>query len=167
MEGIRRFQMSYSDADLERLSRRERFPLPCWFRLWTMKARRTRPVSRDCSVFSVNLEPNEQVLPVANEKEITEKLAWARISLEHPMETCDGRFRTDGKNGAARADRKPAKTRRQTGFSVQVFPASLQEGRTEVRAVLDAGAKTDSEGYTLVTRKTWALPTTINRRRNM
>jgi hypothetical protein len=34
-----------------------------------------------------------------------------------------------------------------------LFPAGLQEGRTEVRAALDAGGKKYGEGYTLVTRE--------------
>ena len=38
-------------------------------------------------------------------------------------------------------------------FLFKVLPASLQEGRTEIRAVLDAGGKKYSEGYTLVTRE--------------
>ena len=38
-------------------------------------------------------------------------------------------------------------------FHFRVFPASLKEGRAEVRAVLDAGGTKYSEGYTLVTRE--------------
>jgi LmbE family N-acetylglucosaminyl deacetylase len=37
-------------------------------------------------------------------------------------------------------------------FHFTVFPASLKEGRAEVRAVLDTGGKVYSEGYSLVTR---------------
>jgi hypothetical protein len=38
-------------------------------------------------------------------------------------------------------------------FLFKIQPGSLREGRTEVRAVLDAGGKTYAEGYTLVTRE--------------
>ena len=38
-------------------------------------------------------------------------------------------------------------------FHFRLFPASLKEGRAEVRAVLDAGGTKYSEGYTLVTRE--------------
>ncbi|MGA8271701.1 MAG: hypothetical protein WB919_09105, partial [Candidatus Sulfotelmatobacter sp.] len=38
-------------------------------------------------------------------------------------------------------------------FQFKVFPASLQESRTQVRAVLDAEGEQFSEGYTLVTRE--------------
>ena len=44
-------------------------------------------------------------------------------------------------------------TWRRAGLSFKLFPASLQEGRVEVRAVLDAGGKRYSEGYSLVTRE--------------
>jgi hypothetical protein len=38
-------------------------------------------------------------------------------------------------------------------FEFKVFPASLKEGRTEIRAVLEAGGQKYSEGYSLVTRE--------------
>ena len=38
-------------------------------------------------------------------------------------------------------------------FQFKVFPAGLKEGRAEMRAVLDAGGSTYSEGYTVVTRE--------------
>jgi hypothetical protein len=38
-------------------------------------------------------------------------------------------------------------------FGFRVFPASLKEGKAEIRAVLDSGGATYSEGYTVVTRE--------------
>src|SRR5207245_7766068 len=38
-------------------------------------------------------------------------------------------------------------------FQFKVFPAGLKEGRAEMRAVLDAGGSTYSEGYTVATRE--------------
>lgn len=38
-------------------------------------------------------------------------------------------------------------------FKFKVFPASLQEGRTEIRAILESGGSKYSEGYTEVTRE--------------
>jgi LmbE family N-acetylglucosaminyl deacetylase len=38
-------------------------------------------------------------------------------------------------------------------FQFRVFPASLKEGKAEIRAVLTSGGKDYSEGYTLVTRE--------------
>ena len=38
-------------------------------------------------------------------------------------------------------------------FEFKVVPGSLKEGHTQIRAVLTAGGKTYSEGYTLVTRE--------------
>ena len=41
----------------------------------------------------------------------------------------------------------------QQDFTFKVFPANLKEGRSEIRAVLDAGGTEYAEGYTLVTRE--------------
>jgi hypothetical protein len=38
-------------------------------------------------------------------------------------------------------------------FEFKIVPSNLKEGRPEVRAVLDAGGQTYTEGYTLVTRE--------------
>ena len=38
-------------------------------------------------------------------------------------------------------------------FEFKVIPGSLKEGHVQIRAVLTAGGKTYSEGYTLVTRE--------------
>ncbi len=104
-------------------------------------------------VFSVNLEPNEQVLPVANEKEITVKVGVGSNLTGAP----NGNLRLTLPDGWKSEPRELTVSLPKRGdkqdFLFKVFPASLQEGRTEVRAVLDAGAKTYSEGYTLVTRE--------------
>jgi LmbE family N-acetylglucosaminyl deacetylase len=104
-------------------------------------------------VFSVNLEPNEQVLPVENEKEITVKVGVSSNLTGAP----DGNLRLTLPNGWKSEPRELpvslAKRGDKQDFLFRVFPASLQEGRTEVRAVLEAGGRTYGDGYTLVTRE--------------
>jgi LmbE family N-acetylglucosaminyl deacetylase len=103
--------------------------------------------------LSVSLEPNEQVLPVANEKEINVKVGVSSNLTGAPT----GNLRLTLPDGWKAEPRELpvslAKRGDKQDFQFKVFPASLQEGRTEVRAVLDAGGKTYSDGYTLVTRE--------------
>ena len=104
-------------------------------------------------VFSLNLEPGEQVLPVEDKKEITVKVGvrcnltgapGGILRLKLPDEwTSEPRELTV--NLPKRGDKQDL------GF--KLFPSSLKEGRIEIRAVLEAGGKKYSEGYTLVTRE--------------
>jgi LmbE family N-acetylglucosaminyl deacetylase len=107
--------------------------------------------------FSLNLEPNEQVLAVEHRnedrKEITVKVGVSSNLDEAP----NGNLRLQLPDGWTSEPRElavhlPKRGDRQD-FVFKLSPASLQEGRTEVRAVLEAGGKQYSEGYTLVTRK--------------
>ncbi len=104
-------------------------------------------------VFSLNLEPHEQVLPIANEREITVKVGVSSNLTGAP----NGNLRLTLPEGWKSEPRElPVRlTKRgdKQDFLFKVFPASLQEGRTEVRAALEAGGKTYSDGYTLVTRE--------------
>jgi LmbE family N-acetylglucosaminyl deacetylase len=104
-------------------------------------------------VFSLNLEPNEQVLPIANEREITVKVGVSSNLTGAP----NGNLRLTLPDGWKSEPRELAVSLTKRGdkqdFLFKVFPASLQEGRTEVRAALEAGGKTYSDGYTLVTRE--------------
>ena len=101
--------------------------------------------------FSVELESGEQIIPIANGHERT-------VMGRH--------FQSDGC-----AERKPAPgvssrlADRAEGDSSHCgsaatnstlssrCPGSLKEGHAQVRAVLTAGGKSYSEGYTLVTRE--------------
>jgi LmbE family N-acetylglucosaminyl deacetylase len=103
--------------------------------------------------FSVMLEPVEQVIPVENGAATSVKvavscnLAGAPIGKLH-LEAPPG-WRVDPAELAVKLDRRGA----MQDYQFKVIPASLQEGRAQIRAVLDAGETKYSEGYSLVTRE--------------
>jgi LmbE family N-acetylglucosaminyl deacetylase len=103
--------------------------------------------------FSVALEPGEQVLPVADGKEPTVKVGVSSNLTGAPA----GTLHLDLPSGwrAEPDSLKVSLPKRgdQQDFTFKVFPANLKEGRSEIRAVLDAGGTKYSEGYTLVTRE--------------
>ena len=104
-------------------------------------------------VFSVMLEPGEQVIPLANgharavKVEVTSNLTGAP----------DGILRLELPSGwraePSQQEVKLPKRGDQQHFEFKVFPSNLSEGRTEIHAVLDAGGKKYAEGYALVTRE--------------
>jgi len=103
--------------------------------------------------FSIALEPAQQALPLSDGKETTVNVGVRSNLTGAPK----GALRLDlpsgwraepssiGVNLAKRGDKQ--------AFSFKVFPANLAQGRAEIHAVLDAGGKKYSEGYTLVTRE--------------
>ncbi len=103
--------------------------------------------------FSLNLEPDEQVLPVEHRKEITVKVGVSSNLTGAP----NGMLQLMLPDGWISEPREltvnlPKRGDKQD-FVFKLFPASLKEGRTEVRAVLEAGGKKYAESYTLVTRE--------------
>ncbi len=103
--------------------------------------------------FSLNLEPGEQVLPVVDGKEITVKVGVSSNLTGAPS----GTLRLKLPDGWTAEPREltvdlPKRGDRQD-LLFKLSPSSLKEGRTEIRAVLEAGGKKYSEGYTLVTRE--------------
>ncbi len=103
--------------------------------------------------FSLNLEPGEQVLPVDDKKEITVKVGVS----SNLTGASSGTLRLQLPDGWTSEPHElivnlPKRGDRQD-LAFKLFPSSLKEGRTEIRAVLDAGGKKYSEGYTLVTRE--------------
>jgi len=103
--------------------------------------------------FSVALEPGEQVLPVTDGKETTVKvgvssnLTGAHAGTLHLDLPAGWRAEPDSLKVIL------PKRGDQQDFAFKVFPANLKEGRSEIRAVLDAGGMKYAEGYTLVTRE--------------
>jgi LmbE family N-acetylglucosaminyl deacetylase len=102
--------------------------------------------------FSVALEPGEQVIPLSDGKTTTVKVGvnsnltgapQGRLRLELPA---GWRAEPDSREVevSKRGDRQE--------FSFTVFPSKLAEGRSEIRAVLEAGGRKYGEGYKLVTR---------------
>jgi LmbE family N-acetylglucosaminyl deacetylase len=106
--------------------------------------------------FSVALEPGEQIVPVSDGKEFTVKIGISSRADGAP----DGTLRLELPEGWKSEPRelpvrlpKSPKGDDKKDFVFKLFPSSLKEGRTEVRAVLEAGGKKYAEGYTLVTRE--------------
>ena len=103
--------------------------------------------------FSVMLEPGGLVIPVeagsssSVKVEVSSNLdgtPGGKLHLEAPVG-----WRIEPADLAVELDHR-GETR---NYLFKVFPASLKEGRAEIRAVLAAGGKQYSEGYSLVTRE--------------
>jgi LmbE family N-acetylglucosaminyl deacetylase len=103
--------------------------------------------------FSVELEPGEQVIPIANGHERTVKVGVS----SNLTGAAKGSLRLEAPTGWQIAPKEIPVELHQRGdkehFEFKVVPGSLQEGHVQIRAMLTAGAKTYSEGYTLVTRE--------------
>jgi LmbE family N-acetylglucosaminyl deacetylase len=103
--------------------------------------------------FSVTLEPGEQVVSVNDGKELTVRVG-VRASADG---TPDGTLRLEPPAGwKSEPSELPVhlpKAGDKKDFNFKLFPGGLVEGRTEIRAVLEAGGKKYAEGYTLVTRE--------------
>lgn len=102
--------------------------------------------------FSVAIEPVQRVIPVGERNETTVKVA-----VSTNVGTAPGKLRLEVPEGW-RVDPEqltvsPLKAGDERAFIFRVSPGSLSEGRSEIHAILDAGGKTYSEGYTLVTRE--------------
>ena len=104
-------------------------------------------------IFSLNLEPGEQVLPVENKKEVTVKVGVkSNLTGASP-----GTLRLQLPEGWASEPRELPVSLPQRGdeqdLVFKLLPSSLKQERVEIRAVLEAGGEKYSEGYTLVTRE--------------
>jgi hypothetical protein len=103
--------------------------------------------------FSVELEPGEQIVPIANGSERTVKVGVSSnltgassgsLRLEAPAG-----WRIEPKEIPVELHQRSDKKH----FVFKVVPGSLKEGHAQIRAVLAANGKSYSEGYTLVTRE--------------
>jgi len=103
--------------------------------------------------YSVALEPGEQVVPVSDGNEMTVKVGVKSSAAGAP----DGTLRLELPAGWKSEPRELPVHLPNAGdkkdYEFKLFPISLKEGRTEVRAILEAGGKKYAEGYTLVTRE--------------
>ena len=103
--------------------------------------------------FSVDLDPGQQVIPAEVNSATT-----VTVGLSSNLsQTVKGALRLQVPQGwqAAPAEIPVEFHRRgeKQNFEFKVRQGSLQSGRAEIRAVLDAGGRKDSESYTLVTRE--------------
>jgi len=103
--------------------------------------------------FSLNLEPGEQVLPVEDGKEISANIRVSSALTGAPGGTLRLELPSGWKAEPPQLAVSPLKRGDKQDFVFKILPGSLKEGRTEVRAVLDAGGNKYTESYTLVTRE--------------
>ena len=104
-------------------------------------------------VYSVMLEPGEQIIRVNNGTATTVKvgvscnLTGAQSGQLH-LEVPAG-WHVEPNELQVRLSKRGDKQ----DFEFKIVPSSLKEGETQVRATLTAGGSTYSEGYSLVTRE--------------
>ena len=103
--------------------------------------------------FSLSLEPGEQVLAVEDGKEISVNVGVSSNLTGAPGGTLRLEVPAGWKSEPRQLTVSALKRGAKQDFVFKVLPASLKEGRAEVRAVLDAGGNKYAEGYTLVTRE--------------
>jgi hypothetical protein len=104
-------------------------------------------------VFSVMLEPGEQVVPVD-----TTAARPVKVAISTDLEGApSGKLRLEVPTGWRVEPPSIDVSLRHRGdskdFDFQVSPSSLKEGKAQIRAVLDAGGKSYSEGYSTVSRE--------------
>jgi len=103
--------------------------------------------------FSLSLVPGEQVLSAQDGKQIVVKIGVSSNLTGAPPGTLSLELPPGWKSEPDRLAVSLAKRGDRQEFLFKVVPGKLQEGRVEIRAVLDAGGERYSEGYSLVTRE--------------
>jgi LmbE family N-acetylglucosaminyl deacetylase len=103
--------------------------------------------------FSVALEPGQQVIATQGDAE-----CWVRVGVSSNLTgAVKGTLHLEVPDGWGVEPAKLAVEFRKRGekqeFEFKTFPASLKEGRANIRAVLESGGVGYSEGYSLVTRE--------------
>jgi LmbE family N-acetylglucosaminyl deacetylase len=102
--------------------------------------------------YSVMLEPGEQIIPTSNGSasgvtvQVSSNLAEAPAGSLH-LESPSG-WRVEPRELPVELHRRGESKE----YKFQIFPANLKESRAEIRAVLEAGGRKFSEGYSVVTR---------------
>jgi LmbE family N-acetylglucosaminyl deacetylase len=103
--------------------------------------------------FSVELEPGEQIIPIANGSERSVKVGVS----SNLTGVSSGSLRLEAPAGWRVEPKEIPVELRQRGdkkhFEFRVIPGSLKEGHAQIRAVLAADGKSYSEGYNFVTRE--------------
>jgi LmbE family N-acetylglucosaminyl deacetylase len=126
---------------------------PVWVSFTDEKGAEQKRVLAIAPAFSVELEPGEQVIPIANGHERIVQVGVSSNLTGAPK----GSLRLEVPAGWQIEPKQIPVELRQRGdkqhFEFKVVPGSLKEGPAQIRAVLTAGGKAFSEGYTLVTRE--------------
>ena len=104
-------------------------------------------------VFSVMLEPGQQVIPTQGDDECRVRVGISSNSSGTVKGTLHLEVPTGWGVEPANLAVEFHKRGEKQEFEFKTFPASLKEGRAKIRAVLDSGGVSYSEGYSLVTRE--------------
>jgi LmbE family N-acetylglucosaminyl deacetylase len=104
--------------------------------------------------FSIEVDPNEQVIPLASSGPRSVRVSTNYNGAERAQDdlhlVVPTPWQVDPSNAGPLVFEKPGE---KLDFNFEVLPKNTQEGRSRIRADLDAGGKKYSEGYTLVTRE--------------
>ncbi len=103
--------------------------------------------------FSVMLDPGEQVIPVEDGKGRAVKVSVTANLDSAPTGTLSLELPSGWKSEPTELKVNLTKRGEQKDFNFKIYAASLKEGRAQIRAVLAAGEKKYSEGYSIVTRE--------------
>lgn len=103
-------------------------------------------------MFSVEVDPNEQVIPLANVGARDVRVDAEYNGMQSAMDDLRLIVPTPWHVQPQTAPIAFEKRGQKKDFNFQVVPQDLQEGRSRIRADLQIAGKKFSEGYTLVTR---------------
>ena len=103
--------------------------------------------------FSVMLDPGEQVIPVVDGKERAVKVSVTANLDNAPLGELSLDLPPGWRSEPQQLKVNLGKRGEQKSFDFKIFASSLKEGRAQIRAVLDAGSRKYSEGYSIVTRE--------------
>ncbi|MGA8869109.1 MAG: PIG-L family deacetylase [Candidatus Sulfotelmatobacter sp.] len=103
--------------------------------------------------YSVAVEPGTQVIPEKDGGATTVRVGVSCNLTGAPAGTLRLRVPQGWSVEPQEAQVEVRARGEKQDFAFTVHPASLKEGRAEIRAMLEAGGKTYDEGYTLVTRE--------------
>ncbi len=124
-----------------------------WAPFLNEKGTREKRALAFAPAFSVALEPGTQVIPEADGAATRVRVGVSCNRAGAPA----GVLRLQAPKGWSVEPQEASVGLQQRGdrqdFEFTLHPASLKEGRAEIRAVLEDGGQTYSEGYTLVTRE--------------
>lgn len=103
--------------------------------------------------FSVEVHPNEQIIPLSSDGQRAVKVGASYNGTEETRDTVDLKVPNGWRAEPPRSPVVFQQRGEKKEFDFKVEPQNLQEGRAKMQADLDAGGKKYSEGYTLVTRE--------------
>jgi len=104
-------------------------------------------------VFSVALDPGEQVIPLSDGKTTSVKIVVSSNLTGAPTGKLQLKVPAGWQAEPASFDVVLPKRGDKQDFSFKIVPGKLTEGHDELRAVLNAGGKNYSEGYELIARE--------------